>query len=152
MRRLREALSHGAHSPATVTADVELVDRADPTQLLDLWEGAALTIVVDAVQGEGPVGGIVVRDLSDPHARPEGNHRWVTGGTHALGVLEAVELSRVLGTLPPTVIAVGVVAGCGDLGAPLSPQVVAAVDGAAQAVLRILARLGSSGPGPAQRG
>jgi hydrogenase maturation protease len=142
VRRLRDVLRHGTSSSATVAAGLELVDRVDPTQLLELWEGATLAIVVDAVRCDRPRGSIVVHDLADPPASTTGVDRWATGGTHALGVLGAVALSRALGMLPPTVIAVGVVAGGVDLGADLSPQVSAAIDEAVLAVVGVLAQHG----------
>jgi hydrogenase maturation protease len=163
VERVRELLGCGPDPGGIGTVRADLVVHADPTCLSDLWEGVALAVVVDAVRCDRPVGSVVVRDLAVPAALGRDllgrdllgrdllgrdllgrdllgrEARWATGGTHALGVLEAVELSRALGTLPPAVIAVGVVAGDVEPGAGLSPEVAAAIDGAARLVVAVLA-------------
>jgi hydrogenase maturation protease len=48
--------------------------------------------------------------------------------THALAINDAIELGRVLDRLPPSLIVLGIEAGCVDLGAPMSPEVLQAVE------------------------
>ncbi len=145
VERVRALVGCDPDPGGTRTLRQDLVVHADPTCLPELWEGVALAVVVDAVRCDRPVGSVVVRDLAMPAAAALGRDplvgapRWARGGTHALGVLEAVELSRALGTLPPVVIAVGVVAGDVEPGAGLSPEVAAAIDRAAQLVVAVLA-------------
>ena len=64
------------------------------------------------------------------------------GGTHAFGVAAAVELARALRRLPPRVVLVGVEAAAFDHGAPLTPEVAAAMPDAVDAVLRATGRAG----------
>lgn len=79
-----------ARAPAGVTL---AVCDGEPTALIELWSGAALAVVVDAVRGEGEPGR--VHELGGA----------ITGGTpgtssHALGLGEATRLAEALGRLP----------------------------------------------------
>jgi hydrogenase maturation protease len=97
---------------------------ADPASLLEAFAGAARVVVVDAMaSGEPP--GTVAR--FDAILRPLPAEGW-RGGTHGLGVAEAVELGRVLGALPASLEVVGIEGACWDHGAPLSPEVDEALD------------------------
>jgi hydrogenase maturation protease len=46
-----------------------------------------------------------------------------SGSTHDFGVAQAVEMARVLGTLPPRLVLYGIEGRCFDFGAALSPEV-----------------------------
>ena len=63
---------------------------------------------------------------------------WAAGGTHALGLAAAVELSRALGTLPTRLAVVGVEVEDLASGSALSGPVRAAVDDAARIALDAL--------------
>ncbi len=63
-------------------------------------------------------------------------------GTHAFGVGAAVELARALRRLPPRVVLVGVEAAAFDHGAPLTPEVAAAMPDAVDAVIGAIGRAG----------
>ncbi len=63
---------------------------------------------------------------------------WATGGTHALGLAAAVELSRALGRLPQRLFVVGIEVDGMAAGSELSPEVRAAVQRAADAALSAL--------------
>ena len=76
----------------------------DAMRLINLWQGAAIVFVFDAVCSGGPAGTVYrfdpVKEL-------------LTGNlfqfsTHALGIAQAVELSRVLNQLPPELILYGI--------------------------------------------
>lgn len=113
----------------------EVVTVSSPTRLVDLWEGRDDVVVVDALRTAGPAGRVVVVEVgSDPlPARPG------AGGSHGFGVAEAVELGRSLDRLPRRLAVVGVTAETFTQGAELTPVVAAAVEPAAQEVLRLLA-------------
>ena len=68
------------------------------------------------------------------------------GGTHAFGLAEAVELARALRRLPQRLVLVGVEAVGFDYGAPLSPEVAAAVHGAVDTVAGIVGRDATAHP------
>jgi hydrogenase maturation protease len=92
-------------------------------ELLELWQGAAVAIVVDAVATGAPPGTI--------HRLEAGAERLPTGaapsGTHALGLSETIEFARAMGRLPPRVVVYGIEAETFELGAPLSAPVSAAL-------------------------
>lgn len=101
------------------------------TSLMAAWSGAPSVILVDAVVSGAPPGTL---HRIEAHATPLPAH-WSTGSSHALGLAEAIELARALGTLPARVIVFGVEAGCFDPGTGLSPRVADAVGSAGRAVL-----------------
>jgi hydrogenase maturation protease len=118
-----------------------VVEREDPTALLDLWSDVDLAVVVDAVRGDGPAGELVVLE-SGRDSAPLPEAAWVRtgrGGTHAFGLAAAVELARALRRLPPRVVLVGVTAGGFGYGEPLTDAVAAAVPRAVAAVVGIVA-------------
>jgi hydrogenase maturation protease len=115
--------------------DVEVVESDDPASLIDTWDGADRVVVVDAMQSGRPAGTVLVLDVTETPLPSDG---WATGGTHALGLAAAVELSRALGRLPRRLLVVGVEADRLTTGTELSAPVHAAVQPAADAALQAL--------------
>lgn len=120
-----------------VPADVELVEHVgDVTRLLDLWDGAELAVVVDAMRSGRADGELLRLDGADldraPTVRPT--------SSHGLSVRDAFELGRSLGRLPVRLALYLVEAGDVRPGTTLSPAVALGVDRAAQAVVRELRR------------
>lgn len=115
---------------------VELCD-GEPTGLLDVWAGADLAVVVDAV-------------LCDPSSPGRVWHTTVdalrglthAASSHALGIPDAVPLARLLDRVPAELVVLAVEAQRLDLGVGLSAPVAAAVPDVVAAVLTELARLG----------
>jgi hydrogenase maturation protease len=108
----------------------------EPSDLIDLWEGARLAIVIDALESEEP-GGIRRFELTGsqvPVRRSPG------ASTHALGLGEVIELARVLGRLPKRLVVFGLEAGRFATGARLSPRLRPTVDEAVDLVLAELER------------
>lgn len=91
----------------------------EATELLQAWQGADEAIVIDAVAADYPAGTILRFDVS---ARPI-PLPFPSASTHGLGVAEAIELARALGSLPPQLIIIGIVGQDYTLGAGLSPEV-----------------------------
>ncbi|GGZ19584.1 hydrogenase maturation protease [Streptomyces poonensis] len=132
--RLEERTAVRPLPPGTVLATCD----GDPARLLALWENAGLAVVVDAAHAEPPHPGRVHRlTLGDPldgppdGPRPEGT---ATASSHALGLGEAVELSRVLGRLPRRLVVYAVEGADRSLGRGLSAPVAARVDALVRAV------------------
>jgi len=127
LERLREA---------GVPAGVDLVEVRDPTEIVRLLAGADPVIVVDAVLGARPgeVLDLLPGDLAAQSA--------LAVSTHGLGVLQAIELARVLHDPPePAVRIVGITIDRSTRhGEGLSPPVAAAV---ARATERVRALLGA---------
>ena len=113
---------------------VRVVERVEPTDLPDAWEDAETVVIVDAAHTGRPPGTVLVRDAV-ARPLPAGGG---SGGTHAFGVTEAVELARALGRLPAALTVVSVEAGEVGIGQPLSDAARAAVTTAAQTVVTAL--------------
>ncbi|HEV7206937.1 MAG TPA: hydrogenase maturation protease [Jatrophihabitans sp.] len=112
-------------------ADVTLVATdGEPTRLLDAWEGVELAVVIDAVPGAEP--GRVHR-LDGDAAAPGG------GGTHGLGLADALRLAEVLDRAPQRLVLYAVEAADVEVGPGLSAEVGRAVPVVARAVLSELA-------------
>ncbi len=108
-----------------VPSGVEVIETdGEAGKLLDLFEGAANVIVIDAcVSGAKP--GTVQRLDAGAVAMP----RWLgSASSHAIGLAESVELARALGQLPERLIVYAVEAETFTLGAPLSAPVAGALD------------------------
>jgi hydrogenase maturation protease len=108
----------------------------EPTGLLEVWDGAELAIVVDAVLCEPSTPGRIWRTTVDAL-------RGVTtaASSHALGIPDALPLGRILGRSPRELVVIAVEAACLDLGVGLSEPVAAAVPGVVEVVRTELARL-----------
>ena len=114
-RRLRETLPGG----------VRVIEKeGDLASLLDAWAGAEAVVVIDATSSASPPG--TIRRF-EAHERPLPSV-FSRSSTHAFGVAEAVELARVLGRLPASVVVYGIEGRDFTAGEGLSPDVAAAVD------------------------
>lgn len=122
----------------------------ETTELLQLWEGAAFAVVVDAVlSGSAP--GTVHRlvEGEDP-IPPEGR----SASTHAVALPEVIGLARALGQMPGRLIVYGIEAASFDAGQGLSAAVRARVPLVAQRVLsevRAFRRGAAGGNGAGER-
>lgn len=92
----------------------------EQSALLDIWEGAAAVVLVDAIRSDASAGTIHRVDASE---RPLPAPPWGSSSTHAIGVAEAIELARALGRLPAQVIVYGVEGVRFDAGIGLSKEV-----------------------------
>ena len=104
---------------------VVVVETDDPASLVDLWSGAEVVVVVDAIVSHREVGSIVCFDGAHVGFPSEG---WATGGTHAFGLGTAIELSRALDRLPGRLVVIGVEVDATTPSAGLSPEVSTATD------------------------
>ena len=116
----------------------EVLVHEDPTDLIELWSGCDPVVVIDAVRSGAAAGTLTVLEAgAGLEQLPWSAARWAgRGGTHAFGVAEAIELARALHRLPPRLTLVGIEARAFEHGAPLSPEVAAAIPGAVDAVVR----------------
>ncbi|SNY59290.1 hydrogenase maturation protease [Paractinoplanes atraurantiacus] len=115
-------------------AGVQLyVSDGEPSRMLDAWSGAELAIVIDVAVGIGGPGGwseLALPEVAGPQHTASG---------HDIGLGTTVALARVLGRLPPRVVAL--VAHGHDLGfgVGLSGGVAEAVRPVADRVCALLA-------------
>jgi hydrogenase maturation protease len=130
-----------AQPPAGVT----VVAHEDPMELVLAWADRRWALVVDAVVSGAAPGTVTVREIADGPAGASWS-RVALGGTHGLGLGEAVELSRTLDRLPGRVTLVGIEAADVTAGAGLTRAVAAAVPEALELVGRILdpSRMGAA--------
>ena len=110
---------------------------ASPLDLLGAWDGADLAIVVDAVDGLDPPGGVCVIDVDMASAPDVSGRTRPTASSHGLGVIDTLRIARAMGTAPDRVLLVGVSSGDFEGSAGLSPAVSRAVERAAQRVVEL---------------
>jgi hydrogenase maturation protease len=136
VRRWQEKFPQTAKSVRVETAELPGLG------LLDLLEAASAAVIVDAVQAESVAAGTVLRlDPEEAAAFAPG-----AGSAHGWGAAETLALGR---TLDPSLAAcrlrlVGIVGRAFTAGAGLSPEVRAALEGAAEAIEEEVNRLLSS--------
>jgi hydrogenase maturation protease len=118
-------------------AGVALLDcRGDPLGLLDLWEGCAAAVLIDAAAGAQP--GRLHRFDAQATSLPA---NLSPTSSHAFGLAETIALGRVLGRLPAHLVVHAIEASSFGHGAPLSPAVAAAASVAAGRVAAEVAAL-----------
>ena len=116
---------------------VELrAESGEGAALMEAWQGAQQVILVDAVQAGGAPGTIYRLDPWEQPIPTEFFHY----STHAFSLAEAVELARVLGQLPPSLIIYGIQGADFGSGQGLSPPVAAAVPEVAARIRQELAQ------------
>jgi hydrogenase maturation protease len=102
-----------------------LEHEGDPLALLDLWEGAELVVVIDAVSSGADPGTL---HRFDAVAGPLPARLRSSTSTHAVGLGEAIELARALGRLPARLVVYGIEGERFATGTALTPAVTAAVE------------------------
>lgn len=100
------------------------IHGGDGAGLIEAWDGFERVVLVDAVRS-GAAPGSILRLEASAGPLPS---RLGGASTHLLGVAEAVELARVVGRLPRHLTLIAIEAHEFAYGAPLSPQVEAAVE------------------------
>jgi hydrogenase maturation protease len=126
VERLRARLSPGVRVVAF---------EGESTGLLDLWSGAGLVVLVDAIAPNGRPGTVhrCEGDLAPFLSAPSPT------STHGLSVGEAWRLGELLGQRPDRLVVFGVEGAEFTPGVGLSPAVAASVDPVVEAVVREVA-------------
>jgi hydrogenase maturation protease len=108
---------------------VEVHESAgDAGSLLELVEGADRVVLVDAARGAGAPGTVECVPLGAPSLPP-------VRSTHGMGLAEALGVASELGILPP-VVRIYVVYGRSFDPGPVTAEVAAGIDAAAELILR----------------
>ncbi len=107
----------------------------DPLDLLGVWDGADLAVVVDAVRSGAVPGTVHVVEL-EGGGLPSG--RSGTTSTHGIGLAGVVRLSRAVGAAPRRVVVVGIEGEDFGRGTGLSPAVEAALPGAVDRIVDLI--------------
>lgn len=120
---------------------VEVLEReGEPVALLEAWQGEDAVVLVDAVSSGAPPGTVHTLDAAGEPLPASFFRR----STHHLGIADAVELARAMGSLPPRTVVVGVEGSSWEPGLELTPEVADAIDAAADAVAEEVARCTST--------
>jgi hydrogenase maturation protease len=123
------------------SATVE-TSAGDPAVLLEAWTGIGLAVAVDAARWPGAAPGEVI--WIENAASSTGPLRWSDpGGTHGLGLAQAIGLGRALGRLPERLAVLAVAIDDDGLGVGLSASVAAAVGRAADILIERLGAVAS---------
>lgn len=131
-RRLRERLP-ASRRPCEVH---EHTGEGDG--LLELWQGAGATLVLDAARTGAPPGTVLRFDAA---SGPLAGGARGAGTGHAIALAAAIELARVLALLPPRTIVLAIEGERFALGDALSPAVAGGLDRFVDAAERELAAL-----------
>ncbi|HMK63276.1 MAG TPA: hydrogenase maturation protease [Acidimicrobiales bacterium] len=112
-----------------------------PLDLLGLWAGCELAVVVDATHNDGEPGTIRVLEIDSAsvdagQGRAPGSTRGLNS-THGMGLVTVLQLARVVDRMPPRVVLVGIEGDDFGAGACLSPAVAGTVDEAAKKVFEL---------------
>lgn len=111
------------------TVDITASD-GEPTRLIDLWTGAELAVVVDAVHDGCDHGGhryeLVLDDRGDDALAGLAADR--SASSHGISLGSTVELGRALGRLPRRLVVVAVGGTEFGFGTGLTPEVAAEVE------------------------
>jgi hydrogenase maturation protease len=97
-----------------------LQESGEGGALLEVWKGADVVILIDAVSS-GATPGTLHRFDATSESIPAKYFRY---SSHSFGVAEAVELARALHQLPPHMIVFGIEGKAFETGIGLSPEVV----------------------------
>jgi len=115
------------HIRAKIPSSIPVVEHSgEGIGLIELWQtmNAQTVYLIDAMCSDLPSGTIQRFDAHDSSLPAQflGNY-----STHSFGIVQAVELARVLNCLPPQIIIYGIEGLCFDADMPLSAEVEAAV-------------------------
>jgi hydrogenase maturation protease len=109
---------------------------ADPLDLLGIWDGADLAVVVDAVRSGAPPGTVRVVELRGEPGSDD--PRAAATSTHGIGLAGVYRLARAVGHAPGRVAVVGIEGEDFGRGTGLSPAVDAAVPTAVHLVVELI--------------
>ena len=123
VRRLRQS----AHALGIDVAEAQ----NDPTSLIEHWRGRRAIVLVDALASGRP--GAVRRWDASLEPLPRALHGATS--THAVGLDDAIELARVLDSLPARVVVYGVAGRDFETGGSISEEVVGALPELTERVL-----------------
>ena len=118
-----------------------VVEALGDVAIIDAWAEHDAVILLDAVQSGAAPGTVIRRDVVEEPLPRE----WFHLSSHQIGIADAVEIARAMGTLPARVVFIGIEGEHFETGVGLSPAVASSIDRAA-ALVREEAR-----PGRARR-
>ncbi|MCW2307108.1 hydrogenase maturation protease [Rhodobium gokarnense] len=121
-----------------------IVLDGEGARLIHTWEGRGHVVVIDAADGGGPPGTLHVIDAKKEELASGRFHY----SSHAFGLAEAVETSRVLGDLPERFTIYAITGADFTLGKGLSPDVADTVERVVERIAESAQAATSSTPSP----
>ena len=112
--------------------EIQVTD-GEPTKLMELWNGRKSVIVIDAVVTDHASVGTVHNWDASEKPLPTCSH---IASSHALGLSEAIEISRVLNQLPAKIRVIGIEGGSYEMSEMISPPVERAIEEVVRNLLR----------------
>ena len=111
---------------------------ADPLDLLGLWDGADLAVVVDAVRSGAEPGTVRLVELDTAAGTGPVGDTSRTTSTHAMGLTDVFRLAQAVGAAPGRVVVVGIEGSDFGQGTGLSPAVAQSVAHATRQVAELI--------------
>jgi hydrogenase maturation protease len=108
---------------ASLSDVILALSDGEPGRMIDLWEGARLAVVIDAVRDTAMPPGHRYQLTADAVADAADS----AASSHSIGFTDTVELARVLGRLPEKLMVFAVVGRDFGFGTELTAEVAAAV-------------------------
>jgi hydrogenase maturation protease len=108
---------------ASLSGVILALSDGEPGRMIDLWEGARLAVVIDAVRDTTMSPGHRYQLTADAVAGVADS----AASSHSIGFSDTVELARVLGRLPEKLVVFAVVGRDFGFGTELTAEVAAAV-------------------------
>lgn len=113
--------------------DIRVIEHTgEGTDLIEAWEGVACVYLIDAVLTQGLIGSVYRFEAHDKPLPAQ----YFGVSSHALGVAEAIEISRSLGQLPAKVVVFGIGCRSFDPASSLTPEVRQAVENVVRQLLQ----------------
>ena len=136
---IAELAGRRTREPALAAADLRTSD-GEPARLMELWAGADLAVVVDAVHDGGDVPGRTYELVLDEVDGLAGN---AAASSHGIGLGDTVALARALDRLPRRLVVLAVSGRAFGFGVELTPQVAAMVEPVARRATELVTEAGS---------
>lgn len=111
----------------------------DPSELIVLFGSDPDVVVVDAMMSGSAPGTITTTEVALGSPLPSPGSLRSPGSTHGFGVFEALELARILGTVPARLTVIGIEGSDFSPGSTLSPELERASARAADLILMLAA-------------
>ncbi len=107
------------------TSEVKLIEESgDGLLLLEAWRDASSVFVIDAMSSGGAPGTIRIVDAHKDHVPS----KFFLCSTHTFGLMQAIDLARILDQLPAEFLLFGIEAERCELSSQMFPPVIAAVE------------------------
>lgn len=130
----------GIHVVERLKGSVECYEsNGDPSDLIVLFGSDREVIVVDAMVSGSRPGTITTTEIALGVPSSPVVPLRTQSSTHGFGVFEALELARIMGTIPARLTVIGIEGSDFSPGAPLSPVMEGAVARAADLILTLAA-------------